>query len=195
MSLLLSVDPGVTCPGAAVFDLETKRLLHARHFKNTLSFSEHGLTVVRVLANQIIDWALGGGDRCGLDLVIEWPQIYGGGRSGGRKDPNDLLALAALDGALAMGMARYDGDPPVHYTPHEWKGSKKKNPTARMILDRLNEGDETPNVEGIVDFLHDLEKAEARGAECKHPTMNALDAVGVGLFHLGRLNRRRVIAR
>lgn len=190
MSVLLAIDPGVTCPGAAVFDLETKRLVAARYFKGE-GFKDD-LSHVVDLALEITLWSP---YVRVAHVAFEWPQIYGGRRSGGGKDPNDMLALAAFNGALAAALWHHTSieQPFTIYRAHEWKGSKKKNPTARMVIERLHEDDETPNVEEIAEFIAALEKAGEK--ECKHPTMNALDAVGIGLHHLGRLARRRVIAR
>lgn len=188
MSLLLAIDPGVTCPGAALFDIDTKELVGARFFVG--GGFKNDLARIVNLSFQVAKWAP-------MDVthaVFEWPQIYGGRRSGGRKDPNDMLPLAAFNGAMAVTLWGHTdiSAPYTVFTPHKWKGSKEKNPTARMVLSRL-----TYLEHEKIDDINAFEKALAASGnkECEHPTMNAVDAVGIGLHHLGRLERKRVITR
>ncbi len=101
-------------------------------------------------------------------LVIEWPQVYRlGGRAGA--DPNDLLGLAAVAGALCVRAC----DPVVNtYKPAEWKGQVPKEVHHARILR----------------FLSDTEK-KAIPKLAKSKLHNVLDAIGLGLFHLGRTGK------
>ena len=98
-------------------------------------------------------------------FVVEFPRAYVGAKSGG--DYEDLLQLAAVIGAMR---------PHQIVRPHEWKGQLDKKRCHERILERLSEEEESRIVRA--------------GAK----THNVLDAVGIGLFCLGRFNRRRVFS-
>jgi len=101
--------------------------------------------------------------------VIELPRAYSATRS--KADPNDLIAVAAVAGAwAARGCA-------VRFiAPSEWKGQAPKNICAARV--RLS-------LEPAEVVILDRELAKMT----KHLHHNALDAIGVGLFHLGRFAR------
>lgn len=188
---LLSVDPGVICPAAGLWDIGTSRLLAARRFKGDGFACD--LNAVVLLACELGKWA----GASVVELALEWPQVYGGGRAGGRKDPNDLFPLAAFDAVLAL---YFPAAKVTLYTPHEWKGSIHKTPTYRKIVDRLAL-EEREVFEDFNAFSSALTKAEfetvrmAKPVDPKHLASNTCDAVGIGLKHLGRFERHRVIAR
>jgi hypothetical protein len=106
-------------------------------------------------------------------LALEWPRVYAtrirAGQSSG--DPNDLLGLAAVDTAI---VALLDA-PSTSYCPSEWKGTVEKSVMGARIIGRLS-----ANEAALVMSITPASK--------RH---NAVDAVGVGLFHLGRLAPRR----
>lgn len=98
------------------------------------------------------------------DLVCEWPQIY----KGSREDPNGLLPLAAIvGGVLAFAWAST-----ALYKPREWKGSVPKKIHQPRILDALKDHER-----GI---LEEIPKTY------RH---NAVDAVGLGLWASGRMEK------
>ncbi len=102
--------------------------------------------------------------RQDTDLVIEMPRIYPG--SDQRKgDLNDLLNLAAVVG-FCEGLFLCDQK---RYFPSIWKGQVPK-----MVM-----------VERIKKTLSEAERACVVLAGAK--SHNVWDAVGIGLFHLGRL--------
>ena len=106
-------------------------------------------------------------------LVIEWPQVYRAGKSKG--DPADLLPLVGvgmcLAGLLHPGAIKSP-------TPAEWIGQLPKSTT----------GDPWASARGqrIGSRLSDVERGRVV------PSHDAVDAVGIGLYCLGRLERRRV---
>ena len=107
-----------------------------------------------------------------VDLVIaEWPQVY----SGSAADPNALLALAAVSAAIAN---QFPFAEHRSVLPHEWKGSLDGEVMAKRIEGRLSP--------------EELAAIEPCPASIRH---NVLDAVGIGLWHFGRLERKRVIRR
>lgn len=89
---------------------------------------EHDLGArVNVIADLVVAWFVdkytilrGAGDT--LELVYEWPQIYGVGTS--RVDPNDLPPLAALGAAVARDLRPTSIVTPK---PREWQGGTSKN--------------------------------------------------------------------
>ena len=101
----------------------------------------------------------------GLPGVLELPQVYRQRQQKG--DPNDLIGVAAVAGACAMICT-----PPIRLVlPREWKGTVPKH------IDNAR-------------TLRTLTRAELRiveACECPDHLMdNVLDAVGLGLWHLGR---------
>lgn len=110
-------------------------------------------------------------------LVWEWPHVYQRERS--HADPADLLALAAVGGAVAaVAESLWPGLVVKTVEPGEWSGQVPKNktgdpwasPRGRRIHERL-----TATERALVPRSHD-----------------ALDAVGIGLHALGRFAPRRV---
>lgn len=101
----------------------------------------------------------------GFLAVIEVPRIYprGDQRKG---DLNDLLEVAGVVGAIAGRAHNVIG-----VYPADWKGQVPKNVMNKRVLGLLSAAERSR----ITSFDH-----------------NALDAVGIGLHHLGRLNRKRV---
>lgn len=101
-------------------------------------------------------------------VVIEQPKIY---PNGGTKNPNDVLKLAVKAGEWSGYFGRIAE---VQYVvPQDWKGKVPKAIQNARDWDRL-----APEEKAIVD-------AAARGmaASKRH---NMLDAVGIGLWGVGR---------
>ncbi len=169
--MLLALDPSVRSPGVALFRNDVLasagRLTLKRSTRDGIACSDGQwwLTVAR----DILRWI---GDARVRTFVFEKPQIYTAFKSKG--DPNDLVGLAGVAAAVA-GMLP-PGVEVFSPTPAEWigqlpkatKGSAKESPRARRILSRL-----TPAELALVPDQHD-----------------AIDAVGLGLFQLGRLEPR-----
>ena len=103
------------------------------------------------------------------EFVFEWPQIYRDTRAKG--DPNDLLALAAIVGAVLGAFPRAKA---TFVRPAEWKGQVPKKIMCARTFKRLNQTEQ-----GL--FLCRGYNAEGRGQ-----SEDVLDAIGVGLYHLGR---------
>ncbi len=102
-----------------------------------------------------------------LSVVIECPQIYPGVKSKG--NPNDLIKLAFEAGRI-IGLFN-----PVELRvikPRDWKGTIKKEAMLKRILSKLTEEELA------------IVKAANIPKAVEH---NVLDAIGIGLWHLGRL--------
>jgi hypothetical protein len=98
-------------------------------------------------------------------MIIEVPQVYMGSRSKG--NPNDLIKLAFEAGRIAC-MA------PTHEVikPRTWKGTIKKEVMLRRILTKLDDTE--------LAYLKALNLPPSKEKEC-------VDAIGIGLYILGRL--------
>ena len=166
----LAIDPGLSGCGAALFD--GPALTWATYVANHVGSSVNELSRAcamgkRILADVPFD------PRMPHALVCEFPQIYTHRESG---DNNDLLPLAAVLGSFATVFQ------PAELRvvrPHEWKGSIRKEEMTRRIIARV-----TPH-----------EATRVLLPTAKSLQHNVWDAVGIGLFHLNRLERKRVIAR
>lgn len=105
----------------------------------------------------------------GGQLVIEIPQVYRASKSKG--DPNDLIKVAVQAGQW-IERARLYGASVYRQLPQEWKGQVPKETHHKRILAVLNPTE--------LARLPKLPKSDAH---------NMLDAIGLGLFHLGRISR------
>lgn len=172
--MLLAIDPGLNACGWALFN--KGELLSCGVIRNT---AKDGTPLTRALT---IAAYVGGNMRASVDeIVFEWPQIYRATKSKG--DPNDLLGLAALCGALAERLSvSSSGIRFVNrvrsYKPAEWAGQLPKTTRGKASL--------SPRAKRITDALNELERGRLID---QHDT---LDAVGIGLFDLGRLKPKRV---
>lgn len=100
-----------------------------------------------------------------FEVIIELPRIYPGG---GKGDPNDIVDLAVLVGKFAE---RYKSGTVHLVTPRQWKGNVPKKIHQPRILKKLS-----PEELAVM-------PKRPRAKDYDH---NMVDAVGLGLFHLGR---------
>lgn len=169
--MLVAVDPSLRSAGVAVFGEAAGDLRFAARVTLPYSAAECGARAEN-MAHKIkttIPMAL----RPLVDVVVyEWPQIYT--RSKSKGDPNDLIALAAIGAAFTAMMNAPIVKTP---TPAEWAGQLPKttkgdpwaSPRAARVAARL-----TPAERVLVPDSHD-----------------AIDAVALGLWALGRFAPRR----
>lgn len=165
--MILAVDPSVRALGGALFDERDWgrwELVHA--FEVTPAVIKHEDPVERWhrVAREFhgcID------PRIGLDmLVCERPQIYQRVTGKSKGDPNQMLGMVGVLGALKVLL-----DTPVtSYLPAEWKGQTPKKTMCRRILS----------------YLSTREKKLVPRSD------DAIDAVGVGLKYVGRLGGKHV---
>lgn len=167
--MLLAIDPSVRSPGVALFDTRTNLLVLAARVKVPKS------PFPMMAAARAIHFWLNA--RTVFQLVFEMPQIYRASKSKG--DPNDLISLAGVAMAVA-GLCDLSPSEISAPTPAEWignipkftTGDVKSSPRAQRILSRLS-----PDELQAVPNQHD-----------------AIDAVGLGLHRLGRLEPRRAFS-
>ena len=174
--MLLAIDPSVNSPGVALFDGDVLIAADRATAPKEWSKLGDGDRWLRV-ARSIVLWADTACAQRIRIVVFERPQWYQRAKSKG--DPNQLAGLAGVAGAVT-GILGPHFPTVLSPTPAEWigqlpkatRGSAKKSPRAARILSRLGE-----NELKLVPDQHD-----------------ALDAVGLGLWALGRLTPRRVLS-
>lgn len=185
---LLALDPA-THTGAALFArgtlLATALFSGARKSGSTVNASA-ALNSAHRIALQLQWWI---SDKFSAaigpfpgEIAYEWPQIYQRGRGVSKKgkaktkaDPNDLLVPAAIATAAVLALPHAVQATP--YLPAAWIGQLPKDP------DRP--ADQSPRGQLIARNLTAPELSIAR-AQLQH---DVWDAIGIGLFHLGRLKR------
>jgi len=107
-------------------------------------------------------------------IVAEKPQIYPGIP---RTPPNDLVTLALM-------LGRFTGNIKVEYVlPHTWKGQIKKPVSHNRIWDTLF----TAERKILPPLTYERIQQGLEGGAYKWEGHNFLDAVGIGLWKLGRL--------
>jgi len=170
MSTLLAVDPGLRFPAAAWF--VDGVLQKASRVKVRVDTKEVMLKRCRDVALAIAYWC----PSVPATICAEYPQIYTAEKSKG--DPNNLTPLAGIGGCIAglFPEARI-----LSPKPRDWTGNVPKNET----------GDpwKSPRGQRVWDRLSAAERAVVI------PSHDAIDSVGLGLWCLGRFERRRVFSR
>lgn len=176
MDDLLAIDPSIISPGVALFRDRVLVAADRLIVRSTGNLAYRSLTC----ADRIAEWINARSD--GPDAIAyEWPQIYA------RDTPstaNSIVTMAsvalAVTAACALGARARGIEIDVGcYRPAEiWgqlpkckAGSALKSPRAKRILSRLSVDEQA-----AVPDQHD-----------------AVDAVGIGLHHLGRLGLRKVL--
>jgi hypothetical protein len=154
MTSLLAIDPGVHACGVAYF--VDGKLIRAGYVKS----DKKSAASASNMANEIRTWAL---SMSVDDCVVELPQVYDRRHSKG--DPNDLIALATICGAISCQFPR------VRFVlPKEWGGQVRKEIKNARAWAKL-----TTEEQGRVNF-----------PSAKSLRHNVLDAVGIGIFAIGR---------
>ncbi len=168
MNHLVALDPGINRSGVAEF--ANGQLVRA--FCVSVAAKDFPIGIVglgmraKYMAGRIHSV---GGFPIGTKVIAEWPQIYQREKGKSKGDPNKMLPLAAVIGAV---VARHFIDGVQLIQPHEWKGQASKPAMKRRIVERLTP---TELARIPVKLVHD-----------------GWDAIGIGLHGLGRLERKRV---
>lgn len=191
--MILAIDPSTTTVGAALFVPFDRRLFAATSLPLEVLVDEDPLVRWLRAAEYARVWAadmlLQTGGRVS-SFVFERPQFYSAVKSKG--DPNKLVGVLGVGAALA-GMFYSCGVREFRsYLPAEWIGQLSKVcPTCKgkakkKCKDCRGSAWETPRGRRIQSRLSIDERAAC-------PDQNdAIDAVGIGLKHVGRLEPVRV---
>jgi len=187
--ILLAVDPGLNGCGAAL--LHGDELAMAAYTKSTASKTDDlGARVQRMAASvhlSVLRHRYGGEIST---VLVEWPRFYPGKHVSGHA----LLSLAGVAGAIFgtfLGVERRTVEPP------EWKGNLEPEAMIARIRGRL-----TPEERGVVVLPAGscavCSRPEPPFVDCEKPSClahNVFDAVGIGLWAVGRLQARKAVAR
>lgn len=165
--MLLSIDPGLRGCGVALWAHRAGPVLElfvAGYAPTDENMSDHpwygGVSGVR---NFLTNHTYLASDI--TDLAIELPQVYVQSKLKG--DPNDLIMLAGLVGALAQEIP---GTVKL-YRPVDWKGSTPKDVMRPRIEKRLSP----------------LEMSCVKWPKSAKLQLDVVDGIGIGLKHLSRL--------
>jgi hypothetical protein len=171
MSTLLSLDPGLNDPAIALF--KEGVLVYASRVKVEKAWTKLNMAErCRQVAYRIAEVGTKQGFNI-TEMCTEYPQVYKLGKSKG--NPNQLLPMVGI----LVGVASLLDVNVTSYLPAEWlsgqcpkaeEGNAWDSPRGRRIKEALS----IKEIGSII-LSHD-----------------ALDATGVGLFHLGRFKPRRV---
>lgn len=192
--MLLAIDPSTTTVGAAVFTQcgPLWYLRAAASIKLEVVPNEDPIQRWLNAARAVEDWlyslklTLGHID----EIVFERPQFYSAVKSKG--DPNKLVGILGVAAVLAGRFSLRDTKRFFTYLPAEWIGQLSKVcPTCKgkakkKCADCRGSAWETPRGRRIQSRLSPEERAVCLDQN------DAIDAAGLGLFHLGRLTPRRV---
>ena len=126
---------------------------------------EVGLSRAKTLEDQISSMTL---PKAPDGLVIEEPQVYQGAKQVG--SPDDLIRLAMVAGAVMARAACFKDVETILVKPAGWKGQVPKDIMSTRIMRKLS----------------DKERSLVVAIMPKGLRHNAIDAVGIGLWALGR---------
>lgn len=175
--MLLAMDPGLISCGVALFEGTT--LTAAGVVKYKAPKGADVLDRVLGVARGVRNWTLSQGGKIDA-LAAEWPPVYAPGKET-KGGPKAVIPLAGVCGAVA---ALLEPESVTSYLPAEWAGQVRKAETVKGAKT-------SPRAKKIVRRLSADEMAVWSTVKY-HDT---IDAIGIGLRHVGRFDRIRVIAR
>lgn len=171
--LLIAVDPGLRGCGVAVF--RNGNLQHAEYVVNS-NKTDRGPLAHMLMAEAVavaVTERFPSSNTERRYVIVEFPQHYPG--PGKPIDVNDLFDIAGVASACLVTLATWAPVEDVDCRwslPRGWKGNIAKEIMTRRICDSLT----------------DRERRLIVKAGSKDH--NTIDACGLGLWQLGRLNRR-----
>lgn len=165
--MIISIDPGKFKVAYAIWDPQSYTLVSAG-----LVIVSAGHDLSRVAAWAVVaywvDVELGISSGKPVDMIVEIPEIY---RDAKKTDPNDLIDLAGVVGAIASKICV--GSVVWSPLPKEWKGQLPKHVTQSRVDAKLS----------------DLEKSKIKWP-AKHLKHNTYDAIHLGLTYLAKKGLR-----
>lgn len=186
--MLLALDPGMNSPGVALFVPNTPGMMlrHATRLASPAVYAElpDGARWLRV-AHDIANWANARGRV--QSVVFERPQWYAREKSKG--DPNQLAGVAGVAANVTGILSVCETLEVRSPKPAEWIGQLAKTcpvckANKKKCLECLGSAWNTPRGRRIASRLTEDEMRLV-------PAQNdAIDAVGLGLWALGRLAPR-----
>lgn len=166
MTCLLAIDPGKLECGWALFEngvLDKAGLARNPVHKPGAEGPDVWLETTKQILEEV------SAERPDV-LVMEIPQVYKQGQQKG--DQKDLVELAGVDGCI-RGLFCL-ADKCVVYRPAQWKGQTPKPIHNKRVMAKLTQAE--------------IKTFEADTADVPRSLLhNVVDAVGIGLFYLGRM--------
>lgn len=157
---VIAIDPGLQGCGVALFDDTTNLLLRAQYIAG-----EPSVVVRTILDGSVFPYR----------VAIEMPRTYGGRAA--RGDTNDVVRLAAAVGVMTATFM-LQGASVTNPLPQEWKGGSIPKPVSHKRIRARLTGFERVLLE------HGLHRVSAKRG------LDILDAVGIGLWHCGRMEKK-----
>ncbi len=187
--ILLSTDPSIRGTAGALF--RDGKLIAAAYVESPAA-TGRGPRECEIAAAAVNEWAANAAAACGIftmrdwidKLVCETPQIYTMGDNKTKGDPNLLLSLAGINASLATLHRHAEV---THYTPFTWKQNTHKPK-------RVSDGPYVISTR-LMSRLSDDEKAVFKWPGSAKEGYDVADAIAIGMFHLGRFERKRIFAR
>lgn len=191
---LIAVDPSVVSPGVALYRFG-KLIASARvGISKAIADLPLGQRYQRV-GIEIASWwqeQLDGHDHVVRTVVYEHPRWLSEAAGKSKGNPNDLAGLVGVGQSFAVFMACHNAHngqrPPELVTPlpDEWTGQLPKTVKIGSKVVKPKDPWMSPRGERIKSRLESGEAAIA------HPQHDEIDAIGIGLWALGRYDRIRV---
>jgi len=168
---VLAIDPGLRWCGVAVGDGKSKVLTNCALVKNPETQRRDG-AAWGAMARTVKAWADAQGPFA--QVICETPMQYQAGHHGGKRvDPDDILQLQGVVGAISALLGT-DSVPVTTIYPYSWKGQLPKDVCFTRIKSRLT----------------DTEAALLQHAKCAESLRHNIgDAVGIYLDAVGRFKK------
>lgn len=176
--ILLALDPSIRSCGVALF---ADGVLYGCAKLRGLDPGVDRVHRCRAMARAVYDFTDGHPDR----IAVEWPRVLPYGAKNATGQPNDLFALAGICAAVAT---LWPGAEVKSYLMDEWPPAPKVSPERkRRGLGPIDsEAFTSPRGKRVVSRLSTDERALVPMSH------DAVDAVGIGLHALGRLEPHKV---
>ena len=161
--MILTIDPGTKHAGVACwFEYQNSYLLHHAFLAVCANSSLEASVMSMPHACCPAGWPHAARGHWLDQVVVELPQVYTRDKSKG--NPNDLIKVAAVAGALLKGIL---ADRQMFVLPAEWKGNAPKEVTENRCRVDLS--------------AEELDRVELPAKSLQH---NVWDAIGIGLWFL-----------
>ncbi len=168
---LISIDPGYRACGVSYF--EERQLIAASLVEVKSDKDIDPAEQFSLMGSAVADYVQSLNVGQSFDLAIEYPQQYARAPSP-RESVQRLVGVIGSISSAIQGMTGGLGVKVTTYTPRAWKGQVPKDIMNQRVLGRL--------IENEISSLPAYPKSKMH---------NVLDAIGIGLKHLKRLELKR----
>ena len=169
--MIIAIDPGLSGTGVACFNEGDIKSLGVRNFYYSKAHTwwDNGLQITSAVNKFITDkWLYS--TNSDYTVIIEEPEFHQSGKGLASTGSGDTFKLATLVGMLVQSIDGIDTGPVTFklVSPKEWKGQLPKD----IVIERIkavyaSQGIAAPDIQS-----------------------HSWDAVGIGLWHMGLLNKQ-----